>query len=58
MSYVYINSEPNCVWTVGFFDPEDKWHPDSDHDSAEGAAKRAAWLNGSDICDHCLVGGN
>lgn len=46
MSYVYIESEKG-VWTVGFYSPEDnKWHPESDHDSRDAAAKRVMRLNG------------
>jgi hypothetical protein len=45
VSYVYICSEPG-LWTVGFYGPDGKWEPESDHDSAEEAAKRTAWLNG------------
>ena len=44
--YVYIRSEPG-LWTVGFYDPEGKWHPESDHATQEKAATRVAWLNGS-----------
>jgi hypothetical protein len=43
--YVYIKSE-NYLWTVGFYDPKGNWHPDSDHESAESAAKRVNYLNG------------
>lgn len=43
--YVYIKSEPG-LWTVGFYDPAGKWQPESDHESADEAAKRVAWLNG------------
>ncbi len=43
--YVYIKSEPN-LWTVGFYDPQGEWHPDSDHDSREKAAERVHYLNG------------
>lgn len=45
MSYVYIRSEPG-VWTVGFYAPDGKWNPESDHNTAESAAERVAWLNG------------
>lgn len=45
--YVYIKSEPG-LWTVGFYDPAGKWQPESDHDSAEGAAIRVRYLNGKD----------
>ncbi len=43
--YVYIKSEPS-LWTVGFYDPDGNWHPESDHDSREEAAKRVHYLNG------------
>lgn len=44
--YVYIRSEAN-LWTVGFYDPQGKWIPESDYSDKESAAKRVAWLNGS-----------
>ena len=43
--YVYIRTEPR-LWTVGFYDPEGRWHSESDHDSTEDAANRVAFLNG------------
>jgi hypothetical protein len=43
--YVYIRSE-QYLWTVGFYDPIGKWHPESDWDSPEKAAERVAYLNG------------
>ena len=43
--YVYIKSEPN-LWTVGFYDPQGKWVPESDHSSSEAAAARVSFLNG------------
>jgi hypothetical protein len=43
--YVYIQSE-KYLWTVGFYSPDGKWNPESDHESAESAAKRVAYLNG------------
>ena len=43
--YVYIKSE-SSLWTVGFYTPEGKWNPESDHDNPESAAQRVAWLNG------------
>ena len=48
--YVYVQSEPG-LWTVGFYDPKGFWHPDSDHATQEEAAKRVAWLNGSENYD-------
>ena len=46
--YVYIQTESE-LWTVGFYDPQGKWHTDSDHSNPKEAAKRVAWLNGSNI---------
>ncbi len=43
--YVYISFEPG-LWTVGFYAPDGKWVPESDHDSADEAAARVAYLNG------------
>jgi hypothetical protein len=47
MTYVYIKmkSEP-ALWTVGFYDPEGNWQPESDHTNADAAAERVHWLNG------------
>lgn len=44
--YVYLQSEPG-LYTVGFYDPSGKWHPESDHDNIIKAAKRVNYLNGS-----------
>ncbi len=44
--YVYIKSEP-YLYTVGFYAPDGKFNPESDHDVREEAAQRVAWLNGS-----------
>lgn len=44
--YVYIKSEPN-LFTVGFYDPGGKWHPESDWNSRNEAADRVSFLNGS-----------
>ena len=43
--YVYIKSEPS-LWTVGFYNPQGKWIPESDYDNAEEAAQRVHYLNG------------
>lgn len=45
--YVYIKSEPG-LWTVGFYDPNGKWIPESDYSSAEEAAARVHYLNGGE----------
>ena len=46
--WVYIQSETGeyGLWTVGFYDPSGKWHPESDWNKSEDAARRVAWLNG------------
>ena len=48
--YVYIHSETNeygqWLYTVGFYSPDGKWNPDSDHDTKESAAERVNYLNG------------
>lgn len=46
--YVYLMSEPG-LFTVGFFDPNGKWHPDNDYRNREAAANRVAYLNGDRI---------
>jgi hypothetical protein len=45
MRWVYVQSE-RYLWTVGFYDPKNGWHSDSDHATKESAAKRVHWLNG------------
>ncbi len=43
--YVYVKSESR-LWTVGFYDPQGEWHPESDHDNERDAARRVNFLNG------------
>ena len=43
--YVYIQSERG-LFTVGFFDPQGTWHPESDYSNREAAAARVIQLNG------------
>lgn len=45
MNYVYIRTESN-LYTVGFYDPQGKWQPESDYNSTDEAAKRVHYLNG------------
>lgn len=52
MSYVYQRATGESFYVVGFFDPSGKWHAESDQDTREDAAKRAAWLNGSRVERH------
>ncbi len=47
--YVYIESEHNLegsLYTVGFYSPDGKWHPESDYESKEKASERVHYLNG------------
>ena len=44
--WIYIQTEPG-LWTVGFYDPNDNFQGDSDHGDREEAAKRVAYLNGT-----------
>ena len=51
--YIYKQTEfagkDNCIhdlWTVGFYDPNGEWFPESDHLTPEEAANRTAYLNG------------
>jgi len=46
VSWVYQKTEP-CLYTVGFYDPQGKWHPDSDYNTTEQCAQRIAFLNGN-----------
>lgn len=48
--YVYLRPEPG-LWTVGFYDPEGYYHPESDHDNHEEAAARVHYLNGGNVID-------
>lgn len=45
MAYVYIRSEPG-LWTVGHYDGDEKFYPESDHQDPEDAARRVRFLNG------------
>ncbi len=58
MSYVYIQSERagsdgdhhwDDLFTVGFYDPAGKWHPESDHATKKAARDRVAYLNGANV---------
>ena len=49
--WVYIQSEfgEHHLFTVGFYDPNGKWRPDSDHNNREEAAARVHFLNGGGV---------
>ena len=44
--YVYLKTEKE-LYTVGFYSPDGKFVPESDHPTSDEAAKRVAWLNGN-----------
>jgi hypothetical protein len=44
--YVYIDCHEAGVYTVGFYSPDGKWHPESDWHTADEAAARVHYLNG------------
>lgn len=48
--YVYIQSEPMC-YTVGFYDPQGQWQPESDWKTPDEAAQRVTTLNGGDLAE-------
>ena len=52
--YVYIKSEHN-LWTVGFYAPDGKWHPESDYNQAGDAAERVHYLNGGEMPENPYI---
>lgn len=44
-TYIYRRTEEQ-LWTVGYYDPSDRWQPVSDHGSPEEAAEKVHYLNG------------
>lgn len=50
--YVYLKYlRGEELWTVGFYDPDGKWHAESDHDAPDKAAARVNYLNGGQAVD-------
>jgi hypothetical protein len=43
--WVYLKSD-EALWTVGFYQPDGKFKPESDHDTPQAAADRVHYLNG------------
>jgi len=56
MTWIYIQSETgqHPLWTVGFYDPDGDFQPESDHDKKEEAAERVNYLNGGKILNEKL----
>jgi len=51
--YVYLHTESNPdLWTVGFYNPEGKFIPESDHSDKEEAFKRTAYINGQKLVSY------
>ena len=48
MTWIYQRSEPT-LWTVGYYKPDGKWEPESDHGTPGEAGDRVHYLNGG--CD-------
>lgn len=47
--YVYLDNRKDAgVFTVGFYDPQGKWHPESDWSTSDEAAARVHFLNGGE----------
>ena len=49
INWLYLHSEHSAdhdLFTVGFYAPDGKWHPESDHSDREAAANRVQYLNG------------
>jgi len=45
-AWVYENMVECGTFTVGHYDPEGKWHPESDWSTRNEAAARVNYLNG------------
>jgi len=45
-AWVYLQSKVEELWTVGFYKPDGKWEPESDHSTPGEAAARVNYLNG------------
>lgn len=45
IQYVYRYFKDAGCYTVGFYDPSEKWEPESDYKTADEAAERVAHLN-------------
>ncbi|MEV0766549.1 hypothetical protein [Nocardia sp. NPDC050435] len=50
MSYVYIRQRSERLFTVGFYEPNGDWNPESDHGNREDAVARVNLLNGGCGC--------
>lgn len=46
--YVYLRAERQ-LWTVGYYEPNGTWNPESDHGTVNEAAERVRYLNGGEV---------
>ena len=44
--YVYLKSPSQGLYTVGFYEPDGTWQPQSDHDKEQDAMAVVNYLNG------------
>lgn len=44
--YVYERATGENFFVVGHYDPQGRWHAESDQNTREEAAERVHWLNG------------
>lgn len=56
MRWFYISNKHEAIWTVGFYKPDGKWEPESDHSTPEAAAERVHYLNGGEENPYLLSG--
>jgi len=49
LKYEEVDRLINKPYFVGFFDPNNKFHIESEHKDNRSAARRCAWLNGSSV---------
>ena len=49
--YFYLNNMGEEFFTVGFYEPDGNFQPESDHKTAELAAARVNYLNGGSTPD-------
>lgn len=52
--YTIINSEPG-LYTVGFYSPDNVWHPYEDFEDKEAAGEKCNYLNGGKIPKPVLI---
>lgn len=46
--HVYRLNREDRLWTVGYFEPDGKWHPLRDYDNERAAMRLTNYLNGGE----------